>query len=232
MNPAVSIIIPTLNEGDSIREVLATVKLFENRAEIIVVDGGSIDDTIAIAESFNVTVLHAPRGRGTQMHAGAKIAKGNVLWFLHADTIPPPLAIEEITKALEDDEKVGGNFTISFDGESRAARFLTWLYPSLRKIGLIYGDSAIFLRREVYEKIGGFQPFPIFEDLDLIRRLKFFGAMIYLSAEVTTSSRRFENRNFLLTFLRWSVLQAFYWIGVSPHTLGKLYLPLRRKAKK
>jgi rSAM/selenodomain-associated transferase 2 len=227
MNPVVSIIIPTLNEGDAVREILTTVKLFEKRAEIVVVDGGSTDDTIAIAESFNVTVLCAPRGRGTQMHAGAKIAKGDVLWFLHADTIPPPFAIEEITKALGDSETVGGNFTICFDGESHSARFLTWLYPSLRRIGLIYGDSAIFVRREVYEKIGGFQPFPIFEDLDLVRRLKPFGRMIYLPAKVTTSSRRFENRSFLLTFLRWSILQIFYWIGVSPHTLGKLYLPLR-----
>ncbi len=232
MNPTVSIIIPTLNEAGSIKQTLDAVKNFGKETEVIVVDGGSTDETISIVKSFDVKILCSPRGRGIQMHAGAKEAKGEVLWFLHADTIPEPIATEEISKALEDAKIIGGNFTICFDGESAAARFLTWLYPNLRKINLIYGDSAIFVRRDVYEKAEGFKPFPIFEDLDLVRKLKPFGQMIYLPVKVTTSSRRFENRSFILTFLRWSILQVFYWLGVSPHTLGKLYLPIRRKPKK
>jgi len=232
MNPTISIIIPALNEADSIKQTLEAVKIFGKETEIIVVDGGSTDETILIAETFDVKILRSPRGRGMQMHAGAREAKGDVLWFLHADTIPEFDAIVEIKKALENSEIVAGNFTICFDGKNSAAKFLTWLYPNLRKIRLIYGDSAIFVRREVYEKTGGFKPFPIFEDLDLVRRLKPFGQIIYLPVKVTTSSRRFENSSFILTFLRWSILQIFYWLGVSPYTLGKLYLPVRRKTKR
>jgi rSAM/selenodomain-associated transferase 2 len=231
MNPDVSIIIPTLNEANSISEVLERVESFGKIAEVIVVDGGSIDETVSIAGGYNAKVLHAPRGRGTQMHVGAKAASGDVLWFLHADTIPPFDAIEEIITALKDTKTIGGNFTIRFDGESGAARFLTWLYPNLRKIGLIYGDSAIFVRRTVYERVGGFKPFPIFEDLDLVRRLKSVGQMANLSAKVTTSSRRFENRSFLLTFMRWSFLQVLFWLGVSPFTLVKMYPAYRKKDK-
>jgi rSAM/selenodomain-associated transferase 2 len=229
MKVVVSIIIPTLNEADSIKATLDAIKSFGDNVEIIVVDGGSTDETASIAESYKVRVLTSARGRGTQMHAGAKAAKGEILWFLHADTIAPPSAIEQIVNALKDSNAVGGNFTICFDGERRAARFLTWLYPQLGRIGLCYGDSAIFVRREVYERIGGFQPFPLFEDLDFYRRLKRGGRTVNLSAKVTTSSRRFETRSFALTFARWSILQVFYWLGVSPHRLAKAYYPHRNR---
>lgn len=227
MNVALSIIIPTFNEAETIKRTLDRLKIFGENAEIIVVDGGSEDKTVSIAESFGVSVLHSSRGRGTQMHAGANAAKGNVLWFLHADTIPTSETVEQMIRALEDSKTIGGNFTVCFDGDRRAARFLTWLYPQLRKIGLFYGDSAIFVRRDVYEKVGGFKPFPIFEDLDLIRRIKREGRTVNLSAKVLTSSRRFEDKSFALTFARWSFLQVLYWLGTSPHTLAKLYLPHR-----
>lgn len=227
MKVVVSIIIPTLNEAASIRPTLEAVKSFGGAAEIIVVDGGSTDETVSIVESYKIRVLKSARGRGTQMHAGAKEARGETLWFLHADTIAPPAAIEEITSVLEDSNVIGGNFTICFDGERRAARFLTWLYPQLKRIGLCYGDSAFFVRRDVYEQIGGFEPFPLFEDLDFYRRMCRAGRTVNLSAKVTTSSRRFEKRSFVLTFARWSILQFFYWLGVSPHRLAKSYYPPR-----
>ncbi len=104
---------------------------------------------------------------------------------------------------------------------------MTWLYPNLRKIGLLYGDSAIFVRREIYQKIGGFKPLPLFEDLDFVRCLKRAGKIANLSAIVTTSSRRFENRSFILTFLRWTIFQCLYWLGVNPNRLAKRYYPIR-----
>jgi cellulose synthase/poly-beta-1,6-N-acetylglucosamine synthase-like glycosyltransferase len=166
------------------------------------------------------------------MHAGAGIARGDVLWFLHADTIPPPDAPAQILNALRRDPKiVGGNFAISFDGTRLAARFLTWLYPQLRKLGLCYGDSAIFVRASAYRAVGGFKPFPIFEDLDLVRRLKRRGRLVHLGAQVVTSSRRFEGRSFAFTFARWSFLQMLYWLGVNPHTLSRLYAPIRRRGR-
>jgi len=204
-----------------------------DRAEIILVDGGSADRTVSIAENYEVEILHAPRpGRGAQLKFGAESAKGEILWFVHADTRPAPDAVEQITKALRDPNVVGGNLTIRFDGERPAARFLTRLYPHLRKLGLIYGDSAIFARRDAYEKIGGFEPFPIFEDLDFIEKLKRAGIVVTLPAVAVTSSRRFENKSFLLTFLRWTVLQILYWLGVSPYKLLKIYFPAAGSKKK
>jgi hypothetical protein len=105
--------------------------------------------------------------------------------------------------------------------------FLTWLYPRLRRLGLCYGDSGIFVRREAYQQLGGFRAYPIFEDLDLVQRLRKIGRVLHLPASVTTSSRRFEGRSFALTFARWSGLQVLYWLGVHPRTLGRLYTPIR-----
>ena len=225
MNPEISIIIPALNEADSIRETLDALQIFDN-VEVILVDGGSRDATISIAAEYAVKILHSPqRGRGRQLRIGGRAAKGEILWFVHADTLPPTDAVFQIKRALKDSRVGGGNFTIRFDGERFAAKFLTWLYPKLNYLGLIYGDSAIFVRREIYERIGGFQPFPIFEDLDFVERLKREGNIVTLPAVVTTSSRRFENASFIFTFLRWTILQLLYWCGVSPEALLKIYFP-------
>jgi rSAM/selenodomain-associated transferase 2 len=227
--PTVSIIIPTLNEGRSIGATLGAVARVRGRVEVIVVDGGSDDETLEVAGRFGARVLRSERGRGLQMHEGACAARGEVLWFLHADTLVPPDGVERIEEALaRGSEVVGGNFTIRFDGERRAARFLTWLYPLLRKLGLCYGDSAIFVRASRYREVGGFKPFPLFEDVDLMRRLRRRGRLIHLTAAVVTSSRRFEGRSFTLTFIRWAFLQALYWAGVNPRTLSRLYAPIRR----
>jgi rSAM/selenodomain-associated transferase 2 len=226
--PALSIIIPTLNEARSIGATLRSVCCTDERIEIIVVDGGSVDETVEIARKFGARVITTGRGRGIQMHSGACVAQGEALWFLHADTIPPPDAAARILEALASDaEVVGGNFKIRFDGERTAARFLTWLYPQLRRLGLCYGDSAIFVRATTYRRVGGFKPFPIFEDLDLVRRLQRHGRLIYLPATVVTSSRRFEGRSFILTFARWAFLQVLYWVGIHPCTLAQLYAPIR-----
>jgi rSAM/selenodomain-associated transferase 2 len=226
---ALSIIIPTLNEARSIGATLDAVREVRGPVEMIVVDGGSHDGTFEILRERGVRVILSERGRGLQMHAGACAARGSVLWFLHADTLPPPDAAERIDKALSETEVVGGNFSIRFDGERPAARFLTWLYPKLRKLGLCYGDSAIFVRRDAYERVGGFKPFPIFEDLDLVRKLRRVGRMAHVPATIITSSRRFEGRSFAFTFARWSALQLLYWLGVHPRTLGRMYAPVRKQ---
>ena len=229
--PIVSIVIPTLNEAHSLGATLqALTRLRGRQVELIIVDGGSADGTEEIArEHDGARIINSARGRGAQMHAGANAACGEIFWFLHADTIPSPDAVEQMLNALRRDANiVGGNFEISFDGGRRAARFMTWLYPQLRKLGLYYGDSAIFVRGEVYREVGGFKPFPIFEDLDLVRRLKTRGRLVHLPARVVTSSRRFEGRSFAFTFARWSFLQMLYWLGVHPRTLSRLYAPVRR----
>ena len=233
MNREISIIIPALNEADSIGKTLDALKSFEDEnIEIILVDGGSRDETVSIAENYNVKILRSRRGRGRQLQIGGDAAGGEILWFLHADTIAPPNAVFEIKRALENPHIAGGNFTIRFDGERFAAKFLTRLYPKLNLLGLIYGDSAIFVRREAYEEIGGFKDYPIFEDLDFIERLRRAGEIVTLQSTVTTSSRRFERKSFVLTFLRWMILQGLYWLGVPPEILLKIYFPEAKTQEK
>jgi len=226
--PALSIVIPTLNEAQSIGATLEALAHVRGNIEVIVVDGGSDDRTVEITRRTGTQVIMSGRGRGLQMNSGACIARGAALLFLHADTTAPPDAAERIAEVLALDAMVaGGNFDIRFDGNRRAARFLTWLYPKLGKLGLCYGDSGIFVRASAYRQSGGFKSFPIFEDLDFVRRLRKCGSMVHLPVAVVTSSRRFEGRSFALTFARWSILQGLYWVGISPHVLNQLYAPVR-----
>jgi rSAM/selenodomain-associated transferase 2 len=224
----VSVIVPTLNEETCIVETIRCIERLSGEKEIIVVDGGSTDRTVALAFAQNARVLQAPQGRGPQMHTGALESKGDVLWFVHADTIPSPLAVEAIRKSLETKSTVGGNFSVLFDGPSRPARLLTVIYPLLRILGLCYGDSGIFVRRDVYHRIGGFRSLPLFEDLDLLRRLRKAGRFVHLNCKIVASSRRFEHRNFALMWLHWTILQMLYWSGVSPSWLSRCYPHIRR----
>jgi rSAM/selenodomain-associated transferase 2 len=227
--PTISIILPALNEAHSIGATLDAVSRLSVRAEVIVVDGGSDDDTRKIARARGAIVIASERGRGLQMHEGARAAHGDVMWFLHADTIVPADGVDLIIKALRDPQIVAGNFEVHFDGRGWAARFMTWLYPQLRRLGLCYGDSAIFVRREAYEQAGGFKSFPIFEDLDLVRVLRKLGSIVHVRGTVVTSSRRFEGRSFALMFGRWVAMQALFWLGMHPRTLGRIYAPVRSK---
>jgi len=227
-----SVIIPALDEARAIGAALDAAARVGGEVELVVVDGGSADGTAEVARARGVRVVESVRGRGAQMHAGARAARGDVFWFLHADTLAPADAAERIKDALADPRVVGGNFRVRFDGGGRAAGFLTWLYPQLRRLGLAYGDSGIFVRRAAYERAGGFKPFPLFEDLDLLRALWRQGRFVQADSFVLTSSRRFEGRSFALTFARWSLLQTLYWLGVSPHTLARLYAQVREAGRR
>jgi len=228
----ISVIIPTHNEELTIRRTLDALSRLVNVSEIVIVDGGSTDKTIEIVENYEhkkpfrlVKIADANRGR--QLHEGTKYAAGDIFWFLHADTRPVQGCAKQIKQFMRYDEIVGGNFEIVFDGDGRWARFLTWLYPQLRTIGLVYGDSAMFARREIYEKIGGFRDLPLFEDVDLYKKLLKKGEFKHINLPVTTSSRRFENSSFLWTFARWSIFQGLYWFGVPPRLLAKRYKAIR-----
>jgi rSAM/selenodomain-associated transferase 2 len=223
----VSVIIPALNEAAAIDRTLRAVTQLRGEKEIIVVDGGSTDDTVNLARVHASDVVHAPRGKGLQMDAGAARARGEVLWFLHADTIPAEPALRAIQETLDDRRVCGGNFRLRFDGNSSAARQLTAIYPHLRRLGLCYGDSGIFVRKPVYEQAGGTRGLPLFEDVDLVRRIRRRGRFVHLPFQLVTSSRRFENRSFAGMWAQWAALQVLYWCGVPPRLLAALYGPVR-----
>jgi rSAM/selenodomain-associated transferase 2 len=225
-NTLVSIIVPTLNEATTIRDLAASLDRLRGEFEVIVCDGGSADATVGIALQCGLRVIEAPRGRGSQMNAGAKLAKGETLLFLHSDTRLPEDALERVGDALDDEMVCGGNFSLIFGGDTREAWLLTRIYPLLRLGGMLYGDSAIFVRRGVFESLGGYREYPIFEDCDLYRRMRRLGKFVRLNACATTSSRRFEGR-FIRTFALWSLMQMLYWLGVNPSLLNRLYKPLR-----
>jgi rSAM/selenodomain-associated transferase 2 len=228
----ISVVIPTFNEEFALEKNLNALSRLQNIAEVIVVDGGSTDRTCEIAENFKELkslklIRYGKQNRGAQLHEGAQNAAHEILWFLHADTRPVQGCGRQIKAHMHYREVVGGNFELIFAGTNRWAKFMTWLYPYLRSLGLIYGDSAIFVRRDIYDEIGGFRPLPIFEDLDLVQRIKRAGSFVHINLAVTTSSRRFENRSFILTFLRWSFFQILYWIGFPPRLLARIYKPIR-----
>jgi rSAM/selenodomain-associated transferase 2 len=218
------VIIPALNEQSALPDTLAALSGFP----VIVVDGGSQDGTPEIAHSAGVRVLSAPPGRGTQMHLGAlAAADADVFWFLHADTRPLDDAAGAIRAALGQPGVIGGNFELTFAGPSAGSRLLNWLYPKLRILGLAYGDSGYFVRRDVYLRCGGFRPYPLFEDLDLLRRLRAEGRFFTVRARLVTSARRWSNRPFALALIQWIGLQILYWLGVSPRRLGRWYAAIR-----
>lgn len=217
-----SIIIPTLNEAVTLPDLAQSLAIYGGAVEIIVADGGSTDGTTELARACGFRVVTAPRGRGPQMNAGARAATGTVLLFLHADTRLPADAPAQIERALADLTVCGGNFSLVFAGPGWAARWLTWLYPFLRWGGMCYGDSGIFVRREVFETLGGYRNFPLFEDVEFFQRLRRVGRFRRLPAQALTSARRFEGR-FIRTFVLWSLLQFLYWLGVSPRHLARLY---------
>ena len=228
----ISVIIPSLNEEASMKKTLDALSRMVNVNEIIVVDGGSKDQTVEIVERYErIKKLRLVKlenaNRGTQLNEGARHAEGDIFWFIHADTRAIQGSGKQIKKFMNYSEVAGGNFEIIFSGEKLRAKFLTWLYPHLRSIGLAYGDSAFFVRKESFNKIGGFRDYPLFEDVDLYKRLRKVGRFVHIKMPVTASSRRFEDRLFIWIFIKWALRQGLYWIGVPPGFLGKYYREIR-----
>jgi rSAM/selenodomain-associated transferase 2 len=220
----ISIIIPTLNEAAMLPATLASLGRQEGDLEIVVCDGGSTDGTVEIAHDAGATIVSTTCGRGQQLRAGAAQAKGDVLVFLHADTVLAPGAVEAVEEALAAPTIAGGNFRVLFDGPSDFAAWLTSYYGWLRSHALYYGDSVIFLRRSVYDAIGGIKPIALMEDYDLVRRLEAFGPTICIGTPpVITSSRRFEGRRPWRIYAQWVMIHALYHLRVRPGLLARLY---------
>jgi rSAM/selenodomain-associated transferase 2 len=223
----VSVIIPTLDEAAALPALITRLKQEPELAEIIVADGGSGDGTAAIAERLGARVVVSPRGRGEQLRAGAAAASGDVLLFLHADSVFSAGGLAAITAALAHAPTApGGNFRVVFDGDSRFARWLTGFYARLRRCALYYGDSGIFVRRAVYDALGGIKPMALMEDYDFVRRIERAGPTIRIDEPpLVTSSRKFAGRRAPAIVAGWLVIHLLYALGVPPARLARLYYP-------
>jgi rSAM/selenodomain-associated transferase 2 len=223
--PALSIIIPVLDEAATIAETLAALAPCRARgAEVIVVDGGSRDGTLEAARPLADRILTAPRGRGSQMNAGAAAARGDVLLFLHADTRLPPDADRIVVDALEQPSRAWGRFDVTIAGRSPLLRVVAAMMNLRSRItGIATGDQAMFMTREAFTRAGGYPDIALMEDIVLSRRLKRASRPACLAARVTTSGRRWDRDGVVRTILTMWRLRLAFFLGAEPARLAGRY---------
>ena len=224
MKPALSIVIPALNEAAGIEATLRALQPLRARGvELVLADGGSGDGTAALARPWVDAVVDAPRGRALQMNAGAALARAEVLLFLHADTRLPPLADVLVLQAVATGA-CWGRFDVRIEGRPWVLRVVaTLMNLRSRASGIATGDQAIFVTREAFDRVGGFPAQPLMEDVEISRRLKRLGRPACLSAKVCTSGRRWEQRGVWRTILLMWQLRWRYWRGESAARLAEAY---------
>ncbi len=222
-----SIVIPVLHEGDNINKIidfLQTIHDIES-AEIIVVDGSPEKDTIELIRSEEVITMGSEKGRAVQMNAGSRIARGEILLFLHADVIIPRDALSCIEEALADEDNVAGAFQLGIDSEKFMLKLIERFANYRSNVtGIPYGDQAIFIRKKIFINIGSFREIPIMEDLELMERIRKSGhSMKIIPRKVISSPRRWEKEGPLYgTFRNW-IIRLLYHMGVEPESLIKYY---------
>jgi rSAM/selenodomain-associated transferase 2 len=208
-----TVVIPALDEGDQITGAIASARAAG--CEIIVVDGGSRDDTRERAAAAGARVVASEPGRARQLAVGARLAKGDTILFLHADTRLPDHWENSVRTALEDPSVVGGAFRLRFETRSPALRLIEWgTRVRVAWFRMPYGDQALFARRAVLESLGGIPQAPILEDLDLVSALKRRGRIACLSLPATTSARRYRSAGAVRTVLRNGAAVAGWWLGL------------------
>lgn len=232
----ISIIVPTLDEAATITATVQRLAADFPDAEILVVDGGSTDGTPGLVRPPARLVTSLP-GRGRQLNAGAEAARGNVLWFIHADTTLQPAALGQLRDALADERVAGGGFTLAFDRRSPGLDYLRWTSNlRARHLGWLFGDQALFVRREVFDTVGGFPDSPLMEDLELSRRLRRLRPrrrVVLLPATCTASARRLQASGVWSMVIFMQYLKALHLAGVDPAALSHRYAagpPWRRRS--
>jgi len=225
--PKFSIIVPVFHEGNRINDLIDHLNSLDSKEsfEIIVVDGARERDTLKAIQSNRVIKIFSEKGRAKQMNAGASIAKGEILIFLHADTELPTHALRKIESVIEKRGYAAGAFDLGIQSNKLMFKVIAFLGSLRSRLNRIpYGDQAIFLRREYFNKIGGYKEIPLMEDVELMRRIKRSGKKIWILYDrVMTSPRRWEKEGAIYCILRNWILQALYFLGVSPHKLVNFY---------
>lgn len=220
-----SIIVPVLNEGSHLARKLSLLQPLRRRGvEVVVVDGGSRDDTLEQARDWADQLISAPRGRASQMNAGARVSRGQILLFLHADTVLPQWAHERVFEALAPYAEAWGRFDVHIDSPLRMLEVVSWaMNTRSRWTGIATGDQALFMHRSLFERVGGFPDQPLMEDIAISRHLKRHGAPICLYDCVRTSARRWEQHGVWRTILLMWRLRAAYFLGADPKALAQQY---------
>ena len=227
----ISVVIPTLNAERKLTSTLAALvpAVVEGIVrEAIVVDGGSTDETRAIAEAAGTHVIEAPRGRGSQLDAGARAARGDWLLFLHADTVLDPGWAEEaqgFIKRVQTGrrDEAAAAFRFALDDDGAMPRFIERLVAwRCRLFGLPYGDQGLLISRRLYRRLGGFRPLPLMEDVDLVRRLK-RRELVMLQSRAVTSGERYRREGYLARSLRNLGCMLLYYLRVPPRVLARIY---------
>jgi len=222
----ISIIIPTLNEEKVLEKTLASIERELGDSEIIAVDGGSKDSTKKLAKKSARVIESTMKGRAFQMNLGAKVAQGDILLFLHADTILPKGALDEIKKVLSNKKIIAGGFRRKF-ANSKGILNTNFVHDNLYDaFGVIWGDQGFFIKKKDFERIGGFPNIEIMEDYAISQKLKKLGSLGFSKKRVITSNRRINN-NYFKAYITYVIIVLLYWFGVSPKKLKKIYKEVR-----
>lgn len=219
-----SVVVPVLNEEVNLSRLSSCLRsVVEQGHEVIIVDGGSSDNTLTIAYEITDTVIISKKGRALQMNSGASIASGEVLLFLHADTFLPENVAEIISDAFIG-ESFWGRFDVRLSNNKYVYRLIEYMMNIRSSLtSIVTGDQAIFIEKNLFDQIGGFPEIALMEDVEISRRLKKIAKPIRLRNKVVTSSRRWERDGvFATVFLMWK-LRLYYFFGVSPDRLRQMY---------
>lgn len=226
----ISVIIPTLNEAEALPRLIASLRQCGGIAEIIVSDGGSTDGTREwCRQQQDVHLADSRRGKGPQLNAGAAVARGDLLLFLHADCLLNPEALSALQTAMKNPRFAGGAFYIRFAEETPRALRLVERGINFRTAltRRATGDQGIFVRRQVFATIGGAPEWPLFEDVELVRRIRSAGGFVTIREPLIISGRRYAEQGVIRTTLLIYVLRLGYWVGFSPQTLKRWFADVR-----
>ena len=231
----ISVIIPTLNEEKYIKGTLVSVGAHkvDSEIEIIVADGGSEDETVAVASSL-AKVVHCPKGRAIQLNKAVAHSRGEILFFVHADMLLPKETMTHIKTKINDEGYDGGGFSNTFTHHNQRIKFLGRLLNLRMRDNdtssniTFFGDNGIFVKRQVFDALGGFKDIPIMEDYDFSKRLaRRFRSVRIEHPRLIVSPRRHEKTGFLRTRLQWILIKRLFQVGISPIFLSKFYKSVR-----
>lgn len=226
-DPRFSVIVPAFHEADRINDLIEhLIRLdSEKNLQVIVVDGCAEQDTLGAVHDNRVIKISSEKGRARQMNAGASVATGDVLIFLHADTELPSRALGRISSFIDRKECVAGAFDLGIKSEKLVFRVIAAMSSFRSRWSRVpFGDQAVFIRREYFHKIGGYRQIPLMEDVELMRRIRKSGGKIWIIPDrVMTSPRRWEKEGVIFCTLRNWTLRTLYLLGVSPEKLARFY---------